>query len=199
MGVRTLALAVLLALPAAAEPLYLQGPDFPLPLRDAPGGAPVSDLAPGARVETTGEDGAWVRVPLAEADAWAARDALRPVAVARLGDSGLPDGLLCTGTEPFWSLRLDAAGASFSEPGAETDTFGMFAIAAATGQPRFPALVTMMQEGRSMLAVIRAGACSDGMSDRTQPWQVDLVRQEPDGAGGILTLRTGCCRLPPQP
>lgn len=196
---RAAILAVALALPAAAEPLYLRGPDFPLPLRDAPGGEPVADLAPGALVETTGADGAWVRVPLAEGDAWAARDALRPATVARLGDSALPVGLLCTGTEPFWSLRLDADHAVFGEPGAADDAFGVFAIAPARGRPRFPAMVTLMQDARSMVAVIRPGACSDGMSDRTQPWLVDLVRQEPDGAGGVLTLHTGCCRLPPQP
>jgi uncharacterized membrane protein len=196
---RVAVLAALVALPAAAQPLYLQAPDWPLPLRDAPGGAAIAELAAGALVEATGEDGPWVRVPLAEGDAWIALDALRPVAVPRLGDSGLPEGLVCTGTEPFWSLRINADGARFSEPGQETDTYGLRAIAPAAGQPRFPVLVTMMQEAESMLAVIRPGACSDGMSDRTQPWLVDLVRQEPDGAGGVLTLRSGCCRLPTQP
>ena len=199
MGMRAFLLATLLAAPVAAEPLYLVGPDFPLTLRDAPDGAPVAELAPSTLVEATAESGAWVRVPLAESDAWAARDALTVASVARLGDSALPVGLLCSGTEPFWSLRLDADGAAFSEPGAETDVLGVFAIAPAIGRPRFPALVTMMQDARSMVAIIRPSACNDGMSDRTQPWQVDLVRQEPDGVGGVLTLHTGCCRLPPQP
>ena len=199
MGVRAALLALALAWPVAAEPLYLQAPDWPLPLRDAPDGAVVAALPPGSIVESTGEAGAWVRVPLAESDAWAARDALRPAAVARLGDSALPAGLLCSGTEPFWSLRLEPTGATFAVPGGEPERFGLFAIAPATGQQRFPALVTMMQEARSMLAIIRPETCTDGMSDRTQPWRVDVVRQAPDGPGGVLTLHTGCCRLPPQP
>ena len=199
MGVRAAVLAAAMALPAAAEPLYLQTPNWPLPVRDAPDGVVVADLPPGSTVETTGEAGSWVRVPLGESDAWAARDALRPGTVARLGDSALPAGLLCSGTEPFWSLRLESTGATLAEPDGEAEHFGLYSIAPAAGQQRFPALVTMMQDARSMLAIIRPEACTDGMSDRTQPWRVDVVRQAPDGAGGVLTLHTGCCRLPSQP
>lgn len=194
-----LAAGFVAAAPAQAEPAYFRTPDVPLPVRDAPDGATVAELAPATVVEATGERGGWIRVPLAETDAWAARDALRPVDVPRLEGSALPDGLLCTGTEPFWSLRLSSAGIVYEEPGAPARPFGLLSAAPADGALRTPVLVTLIQDRESMLAIVRPAACSDGMSDRTQPWQADVVLQRPGTGPAVLALRSGCCRLPPEP
>jgi hypothetical protein len=198
MGVRVAALALALSLVATAalaEPPVFEAPADGLTVRAAPGGEPVGTLARGHRVEATAVDGVWVRFALGEVDAWAAVDALRPVEVPWLGSTRLPVGLVCSGTEPFWSLTLAPEAIVWRTPEAETP-WGLFAAAPATGRPAFPVLLTLMRESRSMLAIIRPGACSDGMSDRTQAWHAEVVTQTPDGAGGVLTLHTGCCRLP---
>jgi uncharacterized membrane protein len=196
MGVRLAALTLsLLATAALAEPPVFEAPPDGLTVRAAPGGEVVGTLAPGQRVEATASDGAWVRVAFGEGDAWAAVDALRRVEVPRLAATRLPVGLTCTGTEPFWSLTLAPEAVVWRTPDSETP-WGVFATAPATGQQAFPVLLTLMRESRSMLAIIRHGACTDGMSDRTQAWHAEVVTQTPDGAGGVLTLHTGCCRLP---
>ena len=195
---RLLAALLLFAGPVLAEPAYLATPDFPLPVRDAPDGDEVDALPPATRVETTGEQGGWVRVPLAESDAWAARDALQPVEVSRLAGSALPEGLVCTGTEPFWALHLSTAGSRYEEPGAQPEPLALVSAAAADGFQRFPVLMTLMRGQTAVLAVIRPEACTDGMSDRTQPWRADVILQGSEG-GAVPTLRSGCCRLPPAP
>ncbi|SEA08325.1 peptide-binding protein [Rubrimonas cliftonensis] len=177
-------LAGLLAGFAHAQALFT-APAHPLPVRDAPGGDVIGALEPGATpVESTGADGAWLRIGFGERDGWVARDALSPTETPMLAGSQAPDGLLCSGTEPFWSLRLEAA-TTLRSPDGDGPALTLHGVAPAVGMSAFPARV----DYGPLVAVLRPLACADGMSDRTQAWTVDVL----DGD----RLLTGCCRLSP--
>lgn len=191
------AIAAFVALVAPAAADIYEAPAHGLAVRDAPGGAVIESLPQGAGpIETTGidETGTWLRVGLAERDGWVARDALVPRAVTRIAGSAVPGGLVCSGTEPFWSATLEADGATLREPGSGAERWALSGLTVAEGRSGTPALATLTQDGASAMLLIRETPCSDGMSDRIHAWQADLMRQT--GGDAPLALRTGCCRLP---
>jgi heat shock protein HslJ len=102
--------------------------------------------------------------------------------------------LICFGTEPFWRLDLTQPGkASFSTPDcpAAEDYVG----AASTLAPRKETVWrgrATVPNGGELVAFLREGACSDGMSDTAHPYSVSVSL--PDG-----THRAGCCRLAEAP
>lgn len=192
---RIAAAALLLATAAAAEPSYVTAPDHALAVRDAPAGSALGTLAPGAGpLEITGLDdsGVWGRIIFGESDGWIALDATTPGDPPRLADSAIPEGLVCVGTEPFWSLTLEGDEVLHATPGAERESFGLLDVQPAEGR-RWPVRLALHGEDRSGVAILRPDACSDGMSDRTHAWSVDVVIE----GEGALRLRSGCCRLPP--
>jgi len=101
-------------------------------------------------------------------------------------ESGYP--LMCSGTEPFWSLDLADGQASYSTPEEK-------ALALSAG----PWMMASGQTGRFAVKLERDGAlgyagiwressfCSDGMSDIRHPFGTILIR--PDGE-----VLAGCCR-----
>jgi uncharacterized membrane protein len=101
-----------------------------------------------------------------------------------------PSGLVCRGTEPFWSLRPDADGVTYATPEAER----VLALAAAldTGLPgdQRRALIAQDGEGRLTGVIVRE-ACSDGMSDRAYGLGISVILE---GAGPPQLL-TGCCSV----
>ncbi len=98
--------------------------------------------------------------------------------------------LICFGTEPFWRLDLTQPGkASFSTPDCPSaeDYVG-------TANTLVPRKETVWRgratapNGGELVAFVREGACSDGMSDVVHPYSVNVSL--PGGAH-----RAGCCRL----
>lgn len=196
--IRIAAVAALIAAAGAASgqhaPDYYSAPDHAVTVRAAPGGQAIGALAPGAGpLEATGHDadGVWARIAFGEGDGWVAVDALVPVTPAPAPYADLPLGLACSGTEPFWSLRFDADAVTAQEPGGSTLALAPGATATAQGAGRYPLALSL----DGLVAVVHPQTCSDGMSDRTHAWTIDLIMQR-DGA---VALRTGCCRLPTTP
>lgn len=123
----TLLASLLLALPigpARAEPGYFRvtgvAPDDTLNVRALPdaGSADIGDLGhdqTGIEVIDQDASGAWARIGWQEGHGWVALRFLSPEAPPRIGDSRLPAGLLCSGTEPFWSIRYGAETALYSD------------------------------------------------------------------------------------
>jgi hypothetical protein len=185
----TLRAALILAAGAAAAaepPRYFSAPAHPLTVRDQPAGKPIGALPPGAApIEVSAADArqAWVRIGLGEVDGWVALDALTPVDPPMLSYAPFPDGLTCAGVEPFWALSFSSEGATWSAPDVAPRVAAGLTSAAADGRD-WP----VMLHFDGLTAVIRPAACSDGMSDRTDPWIVDVIMDR--------SLRTGCCRLP---
>lgn len=144
--------------------------------------ADIGDLAEGTVVEVleTAEKGKWGRILWAEGDGWIALRHTEAVDLPQIGETAVPDGLLCLGSEPFWSLAISAQALVFETP-AEADEATLEYALPAAGRPGLPAALT----GGGITAIVRAGACTDGMSDRTYGWSADVVR-------GAM-LYSGCC------
>jgi hypothetical protein len=96
----------------------------------------------------------------------------------------LPVRLVCTGTEPFWSVNsgYGRADADLSFTG-KKQTLALDAPVAASGRPDVWLIPAV--KGSDFLLVQRA-TCSDGMSDRSYPYALTTRI----GA----TLLSGCCR-----
>ncbi|HSN57381.1 MAG TPA: META domain-containing protein [Candidatus Sulfomarinibacteraceae bacterium] len=97
--------------------------------------------------------------------------------------------LICFGTEPFWSLELsEAKTATFSTPdSAAVEYVG----AASTLAPRAETMWRgrAAADGGELVAFLRQGPCSDGMSEAVHPYSVNVSL--PDGRH-----LGGCCRVP---
>lgn len=194
--------AVLFLFSLIAAPLWAEGlpalysvtgvaSDDVLNLRESPdsSAAIVGKLAP---------DASGVEV-VAFADEWAVInvDGVAAYAASRfLTREDGPDWatlqrpILCSGTEPFWSLALDpsAGSAGFSTPEYPEprsipidDTW--------PGNDWTTSAAVSLPVG---LAVLRRAECSDGMSDQQFGIAVDLFLNDADG----LRL-AGCCTLSP--
>ena len=86
----------------------------------------------------------------------------------------------CTGTEPFWSLTISSAlRATYSDPETASRHYRVSGFERVGKGAR-------LHLGGSGATLIKAGACSDGMSDKRYPHSLRLVL--PDGG----ELR-GCC------
>jgi uncharacterized membrane protein len=198
---RLAALLLALAPAAAAEPALPTladvvgvAPGDVLNVREHPdASAPIiGTLAPdtaGVEVVDLDSTGRWARVNAGERAGWAAMRYLQ--AESNLWIPGaLPPGLVCLGTEPFWSLRPDSHRVIYSTPEAERAL--PLGAALDTGLPGDPRRVLIAVDGEGRLtATIAPKTCSDGMSDRAYGLGVAVVLEGP----GAPELRTGCCSI----
>lgn len=197
-------IAALLALPAVlqAEPSYHRvigvAANDVLNVRAEPSAssADIGDLAHDARrieafeFEPTGN---WARIALNERDGWVSTRFLTRDEVPTLGDTTLPQGLICGGTEPFWALGLYGEDARYSHPVDGDTDFAFDSIVTAEGRLGSPALVTLATEDNRVIeATISGAACSDGMSDRSYGWTITMQLIAP----GQRRFLSGCCHLP---
>jgi uncharacterized membrane protein len=115
------------------------------------------------------------------------------VVTRRPADNGANQATSCHGTEPFWSIAIDAKTVKYEDAGGLKRTIeNRGPIAAAGTSAEFAALYqgkTSEDPDRFLNVVItRAGAegCSDGMSDDVFPFNVSVL------SGNELLI--GCCR-----
>ena len=99
------------------------------------------------------------------------------------------------GTEPFWSLTHGATGASWSDFDVSDQPLSERWSGRGSGVGAASLLHGWVLDGPggTLNAVIEAGLCSDGMSDRAYGLGIRLIRQGPDGPA----LYAGCCALAP--
>jgi uncharacterized membrane protein len=188
-------LTALIAGQAAAGPVYFAAPKRSVEARDAPGGAVVG-LLPGGPgyLEAVEIDisGAWALVALAESGGWISTAGLTPAQPPAIAGTAIPEGLRCIGTEPFWSVRFSAEGATYETPGSGDNPLAL-AVAAWPDGAALPLPVRLRNEGMDFVGVLDHATCADGMSDRPYGWSLS-VRQR--GAGPAGSAQTGCCFLP---
>jgi hypothetical protein len=58
-------------------------------------------------VETTAQDGKWVRVNTSERNGWIHSTYLEPIKLQTIPETNLPVGLSCFGEEPYWYVKID--------------------------------------------------------------------------------------------
>ncbi|SFH07533.1 SH3 domain-containing protein [Palleronia marisminoris] len=146
----------------------------------------LSHDAQGVHVSELSENGLWGRVDHDGAAGWVYLGYMEAQ-----GAMDFPGTLDCNGTEPFWSLSIRPDSVTLDEmSGAGFDgTTGT--RARADGRTNRWSL-RAFDSGRSLTAVIVAQQCSDGMSDRSYPYTVDVILSEQDGHRHV----SGCCALP---
>jgi uncharacterized membrane protein len=197
-------IACALALPVSvqAEPSYHRvvgvAVDDVLNVRSEPSAssADIGDLAYDARgIEAFEFDstGNWARIALNERDGWVATRFLTRDDVATLGESTVPQGLICGGTEPFWTLGLYGSDARYSHPTDGDTDFAFDSIVTAEGRLGSPALLTLATEDNRVIEATVSGAiCFDGMSERSYGWTITMQLIAP----GQRRFLSGCCQLP---
>lgn len=187
------------ALPALYDVAGVAANDV-LNIRTAPGSQSpiIGGLGPdatGAEVVALSPDGKWGQVNAGEGTGWVAMAYLAPQPRAPWFTMQGP--LSCFGTEPFWSVGIDARMANrmqFTTPDAADLSLDLISVW--SGEDWHPvAGMTFAAAEASGMAVIRAEACSDGMSDRAFGLAIDLFMSGKGGADS-RALR-GCCALAP--
>ena len=171
--------------PAAAAPsltvVGVAGNDT-LNLRAAPDAkaAKVGALgahATGITITDTNANG-WVKVAKGGQEGWVNAKFLSY-------ENGAPVALTCSGTEPFWSIRISYGGADvdFSAMDAGKRRITLAPPESAAGRP-YPWLFQGGDKGGSFIVIDRT-TCSDGMSDRSYDYAVTASI-----AGHFVS---GCC------
>jgi len=166
--------------------------DDTLNIRAAPdaSAAVIGKLAPDAKaVEVTGfsHQGGWARINVAETTGWVALRFLT-AAAPNTTAIGLPRGLTCFGTEPFWDITfLDEPNLIVSTPMGQSGhvILNTSPNAAFVDLARAGFRFQWRSEGMDVTAHILPGQCSDGMSDRS--YGLHYVDD--------LGLGVGCCSL----
>ena len=190
-----------MANPIQAAPFYVNitgvAADDTLNVRAAPNAQAedIGDLLPDtASVEIGAVDqtGSWGRIHWHGDTGWIALRFTETTDVPTLGATALPVGLSCHGTEPFWGLNLRQHSATYSTPEFPPAMLQMTETLVATGFVDQPAAIIASAPYRVAIATIRHADCTDGMSDATYPWSVDVLHQTADGR----YLQSGCCHLP---
>ncbi len=108
-----------------------------------------------------------------------------PAAGATLAN-GMPAGLNCLGTEPFWSFQINSDGTTkFTE--ANNQNFPIFGTVTAVSNTSYP----YSFEAGQIQGVLENQSCSDGMSEITYPWALQLSAP----INGFGQQLNGCCRM----
>lgn len=196
-----LALSFGAAMPAISEPEVFGvvgvASNDTLNIRAAPdaASADIGDLshdATGVEVAFTDPSGRWGNIVWQEGNGWVAMRFLEAAAWPTVGASGLPTGLTCSGTEPFWTVKLSDSSGIYSDLAGGLHAMELQGSRIAEGRPRFPVQVGLAGASANATLLVRPLSCSDGMSDRTYPWSVDMVLNTADGGRYLV----GCCQLP---
>ena len=199
-----LATALLLTAPVAAqaEPSYHRvigvATSDTLNIRSAPDASSpdIGDLDHDARaieVFTFDPTGMWARIALNESDGWVSSRFLTRDVVPTLGDTSVPQGVVCGGTEPFWALGLYGEHARYSHPEDGDTEFVFDNAVVAQGRAGSPALITVATDTNDVIeATIHGATCNDGMSDRSYGWTITMQLIASDQRRFL----SGCCHLP---
>lgn len=157
-----------------------------LNIRSGPGAGfdKVGEIAPFAtNVEVLEVRDGWGLVSTGEGNGWVS---MRYLAELPSEEWSVPRPLTCLGTEPFWRLSLFPRGAEFDSP--DTGRRDLSEAAEAVAPSGY---LVRLVEGPTLerTLIVRAGQCSDGMSDRRFGMRGLVFVETPDGN----RLLSGCC------
>jgi len=114
---------------------------------------------------------------------------MEPIQVEQLAKTAVPVGLVCAGTEPFWTLELQSQQTALFTTSESNNSLSVTSAESSRNQSTYPVAVELQSENYSAISVLRRSQCADGMSDISYSWAIDVVMQ-PE-----LQLLSGCCFL----
>lgn len=170
-----------------------------LNLREAPSAssAIVGSLPPDARnieVIRPNDRETWGLVNTGDGTGWVSLSFLARQPGQIFGS--LPDRAFCAGTEPFWSLDIDAGSVRFDRPGEQSHVGRIDSNIRSNNHPGTHALVGIFERSAGaryldVVAMMSNEACTDGMSDRAYGYSVDVITGNTEG----FDMWSGCCTL----
>lgn len=107
-----------------------------------------------------------------------------------------PRRIACTGTEPFWSIAFQPGNLVVldrPDQGQQLLSLGWAGLSRNTYISSYGFAVSGSTIGAT--GTIRRQMCSDGMSEVTYGWAIDMISEEQ----GQRALLSGCCALHPTP
>ncbi|MFN4157187.1 MAG: SH3 domain-containing protein [Gemmobacter sp.] len=166
------------------------------PRADSPIIGRLNPTARGIEVTALSADGRWGRVNDEETAGWAA---IRFLARQPRPDwTALQTRMICSGTEPFWSMPVDAARGQgdLSRMGEGSWRLRIDWTAPVHGRIGEIGL-GLAGDGVSGVASLTGETCSDGMSDRMSGIAIRLFLIDPTGGAARTQGLGGCCSLVP--
>jgi len=95
--------------------------------------------------------------------------------------------LKCGGTEPFWSLAIGEKKAVYEHQEGTKKEFDVVKQQDAAGiTPGIVRKYTLRRDSTTADAIVHKRRCSDGMNDRTYPYEITFSVSD--------AFLTGCCR-----
>ncbi|MHA1522785.1 MAG: SH3 domain-containing protein [Alphaproteobacteria bacterium] len=153
----------------------------------------VGELAPNAwPVEVLKTKNGWAYVAAGEGMGWASMRFLAEISLPRIGQTTLPEGLVCGGTEPFWGAALSAEKILYNTIDGPNQDYLVTQTGQVQNRGGMTSFVLGQGTAKRFTAIISNQICSDGMSDRDYPRRIDLLLS---GSGGALGF-SGCCHMP---
>ena len=130
----------------------------------------------------------WFEVSYGKARGWVNGRFLTPLS-SRLG-SALESNLFCSGTEPFWSLKIEDGKAEMQHAGQDGEQLTVAVREPFQGRDDTLAFRFVNEDGPDVSALVQHKEwCIDGMSDLEYAFEVRIV-----GGSENRPLR-GCCSL----
>jgi len=154
--------------------------------------ADLGDIASNSKpyeVIETDETGKWGKILWLEGSGWVALKYMVPIQVEQLLQTEVPVGLVCAGTEPFWTIELQSQQTAVFTTSEFTNSLSVVAAKPSRNGAGFPVAVELQSEHYSTISVLKRAACADGMSDISYGWTIDTAIQPQ------LQLLSGCCFL----
>lgn len=131
----------------------------------------------------------WYEVSYGQTRGWVNGRFLAPLS-ARLGRE-LESNLFCSGTEPFWSLRIEDGQAQMQQAGEEPEKLTVAIREPFQGRDDTLAFRFVNEDGPDLSALVQHKEwCNDGMSDLEYAFEVRLV-----GVSDSDRPLRGCCSL----
>ena len=152
----------------------------------------LGDIASGSKpyeIIETDPSGDWGRILWLEATGWVALRFMEPIQVEQLAKTEVPVGLVCAGTEPFWTFEIQSQQSALLTTSESTQSLSVTNAESSRNYAAFPAAVELQSDNYSAVSVLRRSQCADGMSEINYSWTVDIVKQ-PE-----LEVLSGCCFL----
>lgn len=189
---------VLLAIyttPINAQPSYYKVTDAlseHLNVREEPSAESrdLGNLAPGSQpyeIMETDSTGQWGRILWQETTGWVALKFMIPVQLPHLADTIVPIGLLCAGTEPFWTMEIESAESATLSTSDAVTPMALSGVKVSRNRKEHPVAIELFAENYDAVTLLSRQACSDGLSDINYSWAADIIIQPP------LSLLSGCC------